>query len=111
MKKIARCFPRTIVPKFLVGLAIFLSLSGSVRSQGQGLRVIDVTAKKYEYSISPVHVKVGTKVQLKITATDHDHGFRLGAVPDGASANGAPGLVFASAQDCWQLKKGETTHD
>jgi cytochrome c oxidase subunit 2 len=109
MKKIARCFPRTIVPKFLVGLAIFLSLSGSVRSQGQGLRVIDVTAKKYEYSISPVHVKVGTKVQLKITATDHDHGFRLGAVPDGASANGAPGLVFASAQDCWQLKKGETT--
>ncbi len=108
MKKIARCFPRTIVPKFLVGLAIFLSLSGSVRSQGQGLRVIDVTAKKYEYSISPVHVKVGTKVQLKITATDHDHGFRLGAVPDGA-ANSAPGLIFASAQECWQLKKGETT--
>ncbi len=50
MKKIARYFPRTIVSKFLVGLAIFLSLSGSVRSQGQGLRVIDVTAKKYEYS-------------------------------------------------------------
>jgi cytochrome c oxidase subunit 2 len=109
MKKIARCFPLTIVPKFLVGLAIFLSLSGSVRAQGQGLQVIEVTAKKYEYSSSPVHVKLGTKVQLKITATDHDHGFRLGAVPDGASSSGEPGLIFSSAQDCWQLKKGETT--
>jgi cytochrome c oxidase subunit 2 len=71
--------------------------------------VIELTAKKYEYSSSPVHVKSGTKVQLKITATDHDHGFKILAVPDGAPPNGADGLVFSSAQECWQLKKGETT--
>jgi len=35
--------------------------------------VIEITARKYEYSISPVHMRLGTKVQLKITATDHDH--------------------------------------
>ncbi len=109
MKKIAKRFPLSIVPKSLLGLAIFLSLSGLVRAQAQGAQVIEVTAKKYEYSSSPVHVKIGTKVQLKITATNHDHGFKIGAVPDGAAPNGTAGLIFTSAQDCWQLKKGETT--
>ncbi len=109
MKKIARRFPRSIVPKPLLGLAIFLSLSWSVRAQVQAAQVIEVTAKKYEYSASPVRVKIGTKVQLKITATDHDHGFKIAALPDGAVPNGTGGLIFTSAQDCWQLKKGETT--
>jgi len=110
MKKIAKRFPLPyIVPKALLGLAIILSLSSSVRAQGQAAQVIEVMAKKYEYSSSPVHVKVGTKVQLKITATDHDHGFKISTLPDGAQPNGADGLVFSGAQDCWQLKKGETT--
>ncbi len=109
MKKLAKRFPLSIVPKSLLGLAIFLSLSGSVRAQVQAAQVIEVTAKKYEYSSSPVHVKIGTKVQLKITAIDHDHGFKIAVVPDGAIPNGTAGLVFTSAQDCWQLKKGETT--
>src|SRR6266849_10510404 len=109
MKKLAKRFPLSIVPKSLLGLAIFLSLSGSVRAQVQPAQVIEVTAKKYEYSSSPFHVKIGTKVQLKITATNHDHGFKISAVPDGRLPNGAAGLIFSSAQDCWQLKKGERT--
>lgn len=109
MKKVAKHFPLSIVSKSLLGLAIFLSLSVSVRAQVQIAQVIELTAKKYEYSSSPVHVKNGTKVQLKITATDHDHGFKIAAVPDGAVPNGTGGLIFTSAQDCWQLKKGETT--
>jgi len=84
-------------------------MSRSVRAENQDVQVIEITAKKYEYSISPVHVKAGTKVQLKITATDHDHGFKIGTVPDGALLKGAAGLIFTSEQDCWQLKKGETT--
>jgi len=109
MKKVAKRFPLSIVPKSLLGLAIFLSLSVSVRAQVQAAQVIELTAKKYEYSSSPVHVKSGTKVRLKITATDHDHGFKILAVPDGALPNSADGLIFSSAQECWQLKKGETT--
>jgi len=109
MKKITQRFPSSIVPKSLLGLAIFLSPSGLVRAQGQGAQVIELTAKKYEYSSSPVHVKIGTTVQLKITATDHDHGFKIGNVPDGASPDGKAGLIFTSAQDCWLLKKGATT--
>lgn len=80
-----------------------------VLAQDQKVQVIEVTAKKYEYSGSPIHIKAGTKVQLKITATDHDHGFKINPTPDGVDSKGAAGLVFASPQECWQLKKGETS--
>ena len=106
--KIAKRFPLSILAVSLLIVAALLSLSTSVRAQNQDVQVIEITAKKYEYSSSPVRVKSGTKVQLKITATDHDHGFKIATVPDGAQLNGTAGLIFASAQDCWQLKKGET---
>jgi cytochrome c oxidase subunit 2 len=92
-----------------LGLVELCLPAGRISAQNQDTQVIEVTAKKYEYSPEPVHVKRGMKVQLKITATDHDHGFKIAALPDGAAQGGPPGLVFAMAQDCWQLKKGETT--
>ena len=90
-------------------LAPMLSQRGFVLAQNEQIQVIEIAAKKYEYSPSPVHVKAGTKVRLKITATDHDHGFKVTPVPDGSPPSGKPGLVFASSQDCWLLPKGETT--
>jgi cytochrome c oxidase subunit II len=95
---------------FAVALfAMLFSPSSSAQRQNQDTQVIELTAKKYEYSPAPVHVKAGTKVQLKITATDHDHGFKIGTSPDGAERNNQPGLIFTSTEDCWLLKKGETT--
>ena len=38
---------------------------------------IKVTAKKFEFSPSAIHVKKGDHVKLVITAADHDHGFKL----------------------------------
>ena len=99
----------SMVGALVLAPTMFFQQSRSVLAQDQNVRVIDLTAKKYEYSPSPVHVKAGTKIQLKITATDHDHGFKIGAVPDDAQANGTAGLILTSPQDCWQLKKGETT--
>jgi cytochrome c oxidase subunit II len=103
---------RALVPTlsaFFAALAFCLPQPSPIVAEDQKVQVIELTAKKYEYSPSPVHLKSGTKIQLKITATDHDHGFKISAVPDGALPNGAAGLIFSSAQDCWQLKKGETT--
>lgn len=40
---------------------------------------IQVTAKKYEFSPNPIRVKKGEHVKLVVTATDHDHGFKLDA--------------------------------
>ena len=109
MKKIANHSLLFIVSAALLALGAYLSLPESIRATSQDVRVIEITAKKYEYSNSPVHVKVGNKVQLKITAIDHDHGFRIGNLSDSASSSDKTGLVFTSEQECWQLKKGETT--
>ena len=109
MKKLAKRFLPCMLTAFLLGLAMFLSRSSAVLAQEQNVQVIELTAKKYEYSPSPFHVKAGTRVQLKITATDHDHGFKIPLVPDGAEPSGKPGLLLTAPQDCWQLKKGQTT--
>jgi hypothetical protein len=54
------------------------------------------------FQFSRVHAKVGTRVRLKITAIDHDHGFKIGSVPDGSSSADKRDLIFTSEQECWQ---------
>jgi len=102
---------RFLLFMFFVFSMVFTSFlqPGCALAQDQTIQVVELTAKKFEYSPVPVHVKTGTKVQLKITAIDHDHGFKIAAVPDGSEPKNKPGLFFSSLQDCWQLKKGETT--
>jgi len=79
--------------------------------QDHDVRVIRMTAKKYEFSPSPIHVKAGIRIQLKITAIDRDHGFKISVVPNGADAPIHPGLEFNPPQqnNGWKLKKGEET--
>ncbi len=109
MNRIAiRCI-LAMLSAFSLALAVSLLQPGAASAQEQKAQVIELSAKKYEYSSSPLHVKVGAKILLKITATDHDHGFKIAAVPDGAESSGGAGLLFTSPQDCWQLKKGETS--
>jgi cytochrome c oxidase subunit II len=89
--------------------ALLSPRASAALAQNDSALAIEVTAKKYEYSPATIHVKSGAKIQLKITAADHDHGFSIATAPDGAGSNGSIGLVFTSPQDCWQLKRGETT--
>jgi len=109
MKTVVRRILLPTAVAIVLRLAIFSPGSAPALGQNARVQVIEVTAKKYEYSPAPIHVKSGTKIQLKITATDHDHGFSIATVPDGTDSNASAGLVFTSAQECWQLKKGETT--
>jgi cytochrome c oxidase subunit 2 len=82
----------------------------STDSQGsQGVQIIEVTAKKYEYTPSPIRVKLGAQVQLKITSLDKTHGFKINLYPDGADAKGDPSLIFASDSDCFKIEKDAPT--
>lgn len=92
-------------------LAVGFSVAGGLASPAkapqadQNVKVIEMTAKKYEFSPSPVRVKAGTKVQLKITALDRKHGFKIEVYPDGSDKKGEPGLVFSSKEDCFTVDK------
>jgi cytochrome c oxidase subunit II len=91
-------------------LSGFNGIAGSARpaniSQAdQGVQVIEVTAKKYEYTPSPIRVKLGGKVQLKITSLDKTHGFKINLYPDGSDGKGDPGLIFSSKEDCFKIEK------
>jgi cytochrome c oxidase subunit II len=99
------CFLLLIASAGTIGFAL-----PSTNSQaGQGAQVIEVTAKKYEYTPSPIRVKLGAQVQLKITSLDKTHGFKINLYPDGADAKGEPGLIFASDSDCFKIEKDDPT--
>lgn len=73
------------------------------------VQVIEMTAKKYVFSPSPIHVKKGAKVELKIRALDKTHGFKIALYPEGADGKGAAGLVFANPQASWSIQKNQDT--
>jgi cytochrome c oxidase subunit II len=96
---------------FLSTLALASGFGGPMNSSQseQSVQVIEVTAKKYEYSPSPIHVKLGAPVELKFTSLDKTHGFKINLYPDGSDPKGEPGLVFTSKEDCFKLEKGTPT--
>ena len=69
------------------------------------VKVIEMTAKKYEYSPNEIHLKKRTRVQLKIHPLDRTHGFKISLYPEGADQSGPPGLKFDAPQDSWKIEK------
>jgi cytochrome c oxidase subunit 2 len=66
--------------------------------------VIEVTAKKYEFSPDEIRVKRGEKVRLKIHSVDENHGMKLSVYPEGSKDKSA-GLVLANPQDNGRVDK------
>ena len=90
-------------------VSMLLASAFDINTADPSTQVIQMTARKYEFSPSPVHVKLGMKVQLKITAIDRDHGFTIVRDPVGDDSSPHPGLVFTSTVDGWRLLKGKET--
>ena len=102
---------RYLCVSMLLFSAVTLGEDTRTVAQTQDVQVIRMTAKKYEFSPSRMHIKEGTRVQLKITALDRDHGFNCAVVPDGTDSSGRPGLqfTFPEGHDGWKLKRGKET--
>ena len=69
--------------------------------------VIEITAKKYEFSPAEIRVKTGARVCLKVHSVDEDHGMKLSLYPEGGSDKSTPGLVFDDPQDNGRVQKGK----
>jgi heme/copper-type cytochrome/quinol oxidase subunit 2 len=104
----------------ILRIALLLLLSGLTVAAGfaeklntsqadQDIQVIEMLAKKYEFSPSPIRVKRGAKVQLRITALDRSHGFKINLNPDGSDQKSNSGLIFNSNEDCFKLEKAIPT--
>lgn len=71
-------------------------------------RMIQVTAKNFEFEPSVIRVKSGEKIQLKLTSVDRTHGIHISPFPEGGHPNTPPGLSFTYGDDCLKLKKDLT---
>jgi len=93
----------------LIGTAGLSRLTNTSQAD-QDVQVIEVAAKKYEYTPSPIRVKRGVKIQLRITSLDKTHGFKINLSPDGSDKKNDSGLIFSSKNDeYFKLEKGLPT--
>jgi cytochrome c oxidase subunit 2 len=101
----------------LIAAAASLALVAAVSVDGQkkdttaapgAARVVEMTARKFDFVPAEVRIKAGTTVTLKVTATDRRHGIEISPYPEGGSRSAAAGLRFAGEQRQWTLEKDAT---
>ena len=63
-------------------------------AQTSAPRVIEVSAKKYEFAPTEIHVKKGERVELRVHSVDETHGIKIDVYPEGAKDKKAQGLLF-----------------
>jgi cytochrome c oxidase subunit II len=69
-------------------------------------KVVEVSAKKYEFSPAEIHVKQGEKVELKVHSVDETHGVKLSLYPEGAKDKKEVGLVFDTTAENGKVTNG-----
>ena len=90
--------------------SILFAASGVVTAQTAGAapgtaRVIEVTAKKYEFSPAEIRVKKGEKIELRIHSVDETHGMKIEVYAEGVKHKGTPGLVLANPEKNGKVEK------
>ena len=78
---------------------------GSEPNNGGAVKVIEISAKKYEFVPSEIRVKKGEKVQLKVHSEDVTHGAKLEAYPEGQKGKSTPGLKFTEPDQNGKVQK------
>jgi cytochrome c oxidase subunit II len=98
-----------IVVAATVGLsmaAYWVALAQGPGGQAVPPQVIDISAKKYEFTPNEIHVRKGEHVELRVHSEDVTHGVKLNVYPEGATDKSMPGLVFDQPNENGKVKKG-----
>jgi cytochrome c oxidase subunit II len=86
--------------------SVAMIVAGAANAAPQGEpKVIEVSAKKYEFTPAEIHVAKGTKVELKVHSVDETHGAKLELYPEGAKDKSTPGLLFDHPDDNGKVEK------
>ena len=89
-----------------VSLSTGMAAAAPVPQSDTNTKVIEVSAKKYEFSPAEIRVAKGTHVELEVHSVDDTHGLKLDVYPEGAKDKGAPGLVFDHPDQNGKVSKG-----
>jgi cytochrome c oxidase subunit II len=93
----------------IIGLSMatyWMALAQSPGSQAVPPRVIEMSAKKYEFTPNEIHVRKGEHVELRVHSEDATHGVKLDLYPEGATDKSMPGLMFDHPNENGKVKKG-----
>jgi cytochrome c oxidase subunit 2 len=92
------------IPVAITSCAVIAAFAGFLTMRAQtpettadgAVQVVEISAKKYEFTPSEVRVKSGTKVELKVHSVDETHGVKLELYPEGTKDKDKtkPGLIF-----------------
>jgi heme/copper-type cytochrome/quinol oxidase subunit 2 len=77
----------------------------SAAGQTVAVQMIEISAKKYEFTPNEIHVKAGTRVELKVHSEDETHGVKLKLYPEDSDAKESPGLAFDKPEENGKVMK------
>jgi cytochrome c oxidase subunit 2 len=78
---------------------------GADANHGAAVKIIEISAKKYEFTPNEIRVKKGERVQLKVHSVDTTHGAKLDVYPEGQKDKSTPGLKFAEPGQNGKVQK------
>jgi plastocyanin len=95
----------------LCGMALFaiggvLAAPHPQEASAPSVQVIEMSGDKYAFAPAEIHVKKGTRVQIKYHSVDKEHGIKFDAISLGAKKGGAQGLHFEGKNDTGKVVKG-----
>lgn len=86
-------------------MAVIGRAQGSGPNDGAAVKVIEISAKKYEFIPAEIRVKKGERVELKIHSVDTTHGAKLTVYPEGSKDKSTPGLKLADPSQNEKVEK------
>ncbi len=113
LRKFRRTYRRTIAKPLvcIFGILACLLTGLPVRAQSADAkndapaRVIEISAKKYEFSPSEIRVKMGEMIQLKVHSVDEPHVVKIDVYPEGSKDKSTAGLKFGQPEQNGKVEK------